>query len=140
MQLLRQRRGHHTNVPRTRHGPEQPAQRGTPSPRVPYTEAASPTEAGPLTHPRARRRPIVTRKNAYGSRNEEAARLAARVWTATATAEMADLNVLTYLTAYLDACGRNGGKPLAGQDLERFQPWNAVPADLRARAQPPPPG
>jgi hypothetical protein len=51
-------------------------------------------------------------------------RLAARVWTVTATAEMAGLNVLTYLTAYLDACGRNGGKPLAGPDLERFLPWH----------------
>lgn len=53
---------------------------------------------------------------------------------------MSGLNVLTYLTAYLDACGRNGGKPLAGSDLERFLPWTADPADLRAWAQPPPPG
>jgi transposase len=89
---------------------------------------------------RALRRPVVTRKNAYGSRNEDAARLAARVWTVTATAEMASLNVLTYLTAYLDACGRNGAKPLTGPDLKRFLPWNATPADLRAWAQPPPPG
>ena len=36
------------------------------------------------------------------------------IWTVTATAEMAGLNVLTYLTAYLDDCGRNGGKPLSG--------------------------
>ena len=42
---------------------------------------------------RAIRRPVVTRKNAYGSRNDDAARLAARVWTVTATAEMAGLNV-----------------------------------------------
>ena len=63
---------------------------------------------------RALRRPVVTRKNAYGSRTDDAARLAARIWTVTATAEMAGLNVLTYLTAYLDACGRNGGKPLSG--------------------------
>jgi transposase len=63
-----------------------------------------------------------------------------RIWTVTATAEMAGLNVPTYLTAYLDACGRNGGKPLSGSGLERFLPWNAAPADLRARAQPPPPG
>jgi transposase len=87
---------------------------------------------------RAIRRPVVTRKNAYGSRNEDAARLAARIWTVTATAEMAGLNVLTYLTAYLDACGRNSGKPLTGPDLERFLPWTAAPADLRAWAQPPP--
>ncbi len=85
---------------------------------------------------RALRRPVVTRKNAYGSRNEDAARL----WTVTATAQMAGLNVLTYLTAYLDECGRNHGKPLTGPDLERFLPWHAGPGDLRAWAQPPPPG
>ena len=28
---------------------------------------------------------------------------------------MAGLNVLTYLAAYLDECGRNGGKPLTGR-------------------------
>jgi transposase len=64
----------------------------------------------------------VTRKNAYGSRNGDAARLATRIWTFTATAEMAGLNVLTYLTVYLDACGRSRGKPLTGTDLERFLP------------------
>jgi hypothetical protein len=89
---------------------------------------------------RALRRPVVTRKNAYGSRNEDAARLAARIWTVTATAQMAGLNVLTYLTAYLDECGRNYGKPLTGPDLERFLPWHAGPGNLRAWAQPPPPG
>jgi transposase len=89
---------------------------------------------------RALRRPVVTRKNAYGSRTDDAARLAARVWTVTATAEMAGLNVLTYLTAYLDACGRNGAKPLTGPALDTFLPWNADPADLRAWAQPPPTG
>ena len=40
------------------------------------------------TAERALRGPVVTRKNAYGSRNEDAARLAARIWTVTATAEM----------------------------------------------------
>ena len=48
---------------------------------------------------------------------------------------MAGLNVLTYLTAYLDECGRNGGKPLTGPALERFLPWNASPEDLRTWAQ-----
>ena len=62
------------------------------------------------------------------------------MWTVTATAEMADLIVLTYLTAYPGACGRNDGKPLSGPDLERFLPWNATPGDLRTWAQPPPPG
>ncbi len=89
---------------------------------------------------RALRRPVVTRKNAYGSRHDDAARLAATIWTVTATAEMAGLNVLTYLTAYLDACGHNGGKPPAGPGLERFLPWNTAPEDLRTWAHPPPRG
>jgi transposase len=86
------------------------------------------------------RGPVVARKNAGGSHNGDTARNAAVIFTATATAAMAGLNILTYLTAYLDECGRNGGKPLAGPALERFLPWNATPEDLRTWAQPPPPG
>jgi hypothetical protein len=86
------------------------------------------------------RGPVVTRKNARGSHNGDAARNAAVIWTATATAQMAGLNVLTWLTAYLDECGRNGGKPLTGPALERFLPWNASREDLRTWAQPPPAG
>ncbi|HUZ25014.1 MAG TPA: hypothetical protein VMV07_14760, partial [Streptosporangiaceae bacterium] len=71
-------------------------------------------------------------------RNGDTARNAAVIWTVTATAQMAGLNLLTWLTAYLDECGRNSGKPLAGPALERFLPWNASPDDLRTRAQPPP--
>ena len=89
---------------------------------------------------RAIRLPVVTRRNSGGSRNGDTARNAAVTWTVTATAQMAGLNVLAYLTAYLDECGRNGGKPLTGQALERFLPWNASPEDLRTWAQPPPPG
>ena len=91
------------------------------------------------TAERAIRLPVVTRRNAGGSRNGDTARNAAVTWTVTATARMAGLNVLAYLTAYLDECGHDG-KPLAGQALERFLPWNASPEDLRTRAQPPPPG
>ena len=83
------------------------------------------------------RGPVLTRKNAGGSRNEDSARLAAVIWTVTATAQMAGLNVLTWLIAYLDECGRNGGKPLTGSALERFLPWNAGPDDLRTWAAPP---
>jgi transposase len=86
------------------------------------------------------RGPVVTRKNAGGSRNGDTARNAAVIWTVTATAQIAGLNVLTYLTAYLDECGRNRGKPLTGRALERFLPWNASPEDLRTWAQPPPTG
>jgi transposase len=86
------------------------------------------------------RGPVVTRKNAGGSRHEDSARNAAVIWTVTATAQMAGLNVLTWLTAYLDECGRNGGKPLTGPALERFLPWNASPGDLDTWATPPQPG
>jgi transposase len=86
------------------------------------------------------RGPVVTRKNAGGSRNGDTARNAAVIWTVTATAQMASLNLLTCLTAYLDECGRHGGKPLSGKALEQFLPWNASPEDLRTWAQPPPPG
>jgi transposase len=85
------------------------------------------------------RGPVVTRKNAGGSRNEDSARLAGTIWTVTATVQMAGLNVLTWLTAYLNECGHNGGKPLSGQALQQFLPWNASPEDLRTWAQPPPP-
>ena len=90
------------------------------------------------TAERAIRGPVVTRKNARGSHNHDSAKLAATLWTVTATIQLAGLNVLTWLTAYLDACGRNHGKPLTGPDLDRFLPWNATPEDLRAWAQPPP--
>jgi transposase len=86
------------------------------------------------------RGPVVTRKNAGGSRNGDSARNAAAIWTATATAQLAGLNIITYLAAYLDECGRNRGKPLSGPALERFLPWNANPEDLATWAQPPPGG
>lgn len=86
------------------------------------------------------RGPVVTRKNAGGSRNGDTARNAAVIWTVTATASMARLNIVTYLTAYLDECGRNGGKPLTSPALERFLPWNARPEDLQNWAKPPPAG
>ena len=89
---------------------------------------------------RAIGRPVVARRNAYGSRNDDAARLAARIWTVTATAEMAGLNVTTYLTAYPGACGRNSGKPPPGTDPGRFLPWNVGPAGQQAWSQPPRPG
>jgi len=86
------------------------------------------------------RTPVVTRKNAGGSHNPGTASAAASAWSVTATAQMAGLNIITYLTAYLDECGLNGGKPLSGEALSRFLPWNASPEDLRTWAQPPPNG
>jgi transposase len=86
------------------------------------------------------RGPVVTRKNASGTHNGKTAGDAAVTWTVTATAQMAGLNLITYLTAYLGECGRNRGKPLSGKAPERFFPWNASPEDLQAWTKPPPPG
>jgi transposase len=80
----------------------------------------------------------VTRKNAGGSHNPDTACTAASIWSVTATVQMAGLNIITYLTAYLDECGRRGGKPLSGEALGRFLPWNASPEDLCIWARPPP--
>ena len=68
---------------------------------------------------RGRRRPRA-RKNPRRRRS--------RPGTVTATAQLADLYIITYLDAHLDECGRNASKPLAGPPLERFLPWNTNPA------------
>ena len=83
------------------------------------------------------RTPVVTRKNAGGSHNPGTAGTAADIWTVIATAQLAGLNIITYLTACLDECGRHDGKPLSGEALCRFLPWNASPEDLSTWAQPP---
>lgn len=83
---------------------------------------------------RTLRHPVVTRKNAYGSRKDDAARLVARIWTVTATAETADLNMPTYLTAYLDACGRNRGQAAGRARPETIPPLDRRPACLGAAA------
>jgi transposase len=89
------------------------------------------------TAERALRTPVVGRKNFNGSGTRWAAELAARAWTITATTDLAGLNPITYLTAYLDACGAAGGKPLTPTDLQRFLPWTASSTDLATWAAPP---
>ena len=83
---------------------------------------------------------VFTGPDTAGSRNDDAARLAARIRAVTATAEMAGLTVTACLTACPGACGRNSGKPPPGTDPGRFLPWNAGPAGKEARSQPPRPG
>jgi hypothetical protein len=80
---------------------------------------------------------VVTSKNARGPDNGDSARNAAVIWTVTATPQMADLSILTWLADYLDECGRNGAKPLTGPALERFLTRNARPENLRTWARPP---
>jgi transposase len=88
---------------------------------------------------RALRKPVVGRKNYSGSGAAWSAELASRCWTITTTAQHWNLNPLTYLTAYLDACADNNSKPLVGEDLTRFLPWTASEQDLASWREPPPP-
>ena len=79
---------------------------------------------------RALRSPVVGRKNYYGCGSVSAAEAAGRIWTTTATIIAAGLNPLSWLTSYLDACGRCGGRPPEGNALERFFPWAVSEDDL----------
>ena len=63
------------------------------------------------TAERALRTPVIGRKNFYGSGAEWAARLAADIWTVTATAARHDIEPLSLLTGYLEACAHAGGRP-----------------------------
>jgi transposase len=85
------------------------------------------------TAERALRTPVIGRKNFYGSGAEWAAHLAADVWTITATAARHDIEPLSLLTGYLQACAHNGGAAPAGAGLDPFLPWTA---QGRARRRP----
>ena len=72
---------------------------------------------------RALRTPVIGRKNFYGSGAQWAADLAADVWTVTATAARHDIEPLSLLTDYLQACAQRGGTAPAGAGLDPFLPW-----------------
>lgn len=78
---------------------------------------------------RGLRRPVVIRKNCYGSGATWSAAFAADAWSILATAAQNHLNPLAYLKAYLSACATQGGKAPEGAALERFMPWAACEAD-----------
>lgn len=83
---------------------------------------------------RGLRRPVVIRKNCYGSGSVWSAELAADAWTILATASQNHLNPLAYLKDYLVACAEAGSSAPEGRALERFLPWAASPADRVAWA------
>jgi hypothetical protein len=85
------------------------------------------------------RGPVVGRKNFLFFGSIWSARLAEMLWSILATAARNGLNPLTYLTAYLQACADNGGRPLAGAALQRFLPWAVSAEDRTTWAAPPPP-
>lgn len=75
---------------------------------------------------------VLLRKNANFIGADWAATFAAVLWSVLATAGRNDLNPLTYLTAYFQACAEHGGHPLQGGALKRFLPW-ALNAEDKAR-------
>ena len=78
---------------------------------------------------RGLRRPVVIRKNCYGSGATWSAAFAADAWSILATAAQNHLNPLAYLKAYLGVCAKEGGKAPEGTALERFMPWALGEAD-----------
>lgn len=82
------------------------------------------------------RNPVVGRKNFYGSGATWCAELAAALWTIFATAILNGLNPFTFLHAFLEATARNGGQPLAPEQVRRFLPWAASPEDRTAWSRP----
>ena len=68
------------------------------------------------------RNPVVGRKNYYGSGSLWSGRLAAVLFTLFQTVLKNDLDPRQWLTAYFDACARNGGK--VPDNATAFLPWN----------------
>jgi transposase len=89
---------------------------------------------------RALRTPVIGRKNFYGSGARWAARLAADVWTITATAAQHGIEPLGLLAGYLQECARNGGTAPAGASLDPFLPWTQQGHARRCPASDPRPG
>jgi hypothetical protein len=73
---------------------------------------------------RGLRRPVVLRKNCYGSGAHWSAGLAADAWTILATVAQHGLNPTVWLSAYLDACATAGGRPPPADVLAGLLPWN----------------
>ena len=65
--------------------------------------------------------PVVGRKNFYGSGSQWSGKLAATMYSVLQTLKLWGINSRTWLTAYLQACGDNGGEPPG--DISTFLPW-----------------
>jgi transposase len=61
------------------------------------------------------------RKNYYGSGALWSGRLAATLFSLSATLTLAQINIRTWLTWFLRSCAENGGR--APSDITPFLPW-----------------
>jgi transposase len=83
---------------------------------------------------RCQRGPVVGRKNFYGSGALWSGRLAAMSFSLFQTIQVWDMDVGKWLTAYLTACAKAGGKP--PPDLQAYLPWNMSPQQRADMSQP----
>jgi transposase len=81
------------------------------------------------TAERTERGPVVGRKNYYGSGSVWSGQLAAMTFSLFQTLCLWGLNPRLWLTAYLEACAKAGGRAVA--DVDRFMPWNLSPEQRR---------
>jgi transposase len=81
-------------------------------PRIPLDNNAS---------ERRVRGPALGRKNYYGSGALWSGRLAAMLFSLFATLTLAEVNVRTWLTWFLEGCAENGGR--VPSDINPFLPW-----------------
>ena len=91
----------------------------------------------PLDNNEAERRqrgPVVARKNFYGSGSLWSGRLAAMLFSLFQTIQLWDLDVARWLTAYLSACAKAGGRP--PPEPQRYLPWNMTSDDLERLRSP----
>jgi transposase len=74
---------------------------------------------------RRQRGPVVARKNFYGSGALWSGRLAAMLFSLFQTLQVWGMDTGKWLTAYLSACAKAGGKP--PPDPHLYLPWNMTP-------------
>jgi transposase len=85
---------------------------------------------------RCQRGPVVARKNFYGSGALWSGRLAAMLFSLFQTMPLWGLDIGRWLTAYLSACAKAGGKP--PPEPQRYLPWNMSPQEREGLGPPKP--
>ncbi len=79
---------------------------------------------------RCLRNPVVGRKTYYGSGAEWSGELSAWLFSLFETLKKNKVDILAYMTEYLEACAQNGGQ--VPDDLSPFLPWNWSKVEDRA--------
>ena len=86
---------------------------------------------------RRQRGPVVARKNFYGSGTLWSGRLAAMLFSLFQTLQVWGMDNAKWLTAYLSACAKAGGKP--PPDPQHYLPWNMTTHEREALSVAKPP-